>query len=59
MDKLVAQLRSQPKNFTWNELTRAQKSGFRVQLHKPHPANILKQYALKEVLNQLMHEKLI
>lgn len=30
-----------------------------IQLHRPHPANILKQYALKEVIVRLEHAKLI
>jgi len=79
MDKLIARIKSHPKDFTWDELKRLLKwlgfqeiqgSGSRVkffhakkncliQLHRPHPANILKQYALKEVLNQLVHEQLI
>jgi predicted RNA binding protein YcfA (HicA-like mRNA interferase family) len=79
IDKLIARLKSHPKDFTWDELTRILKrlgfkelqgSGSRVkffnrekncliQLHKPHPANILKHYALKEVNAILAHEKLI
>ena len=30
-----------------------------IQLHKPHPAKILKQYVIKEVLLTLEQEKLI
>ncbi|MBS0351565.1 MAG: type II toxin-antitoxin system HicA family toxin [Proteobacteria bacterium] len=30
-----------------------------IQLHRPHPTPILKMYAIKEVLEQLLHEKLI
>jgi len=28
-----------------------------IQLHKPHPSNTLKEYALKEVQEQLIHGK--
>lgn len=30
-----------------------------IQLHEPHPANILKRYVIKEVLSTLEKEKLI
>jgi len=30
-----------------------------IQLHKPHPGNIVKQYAVKAVLSQLTHEQFI
>lgn len=30
-----------------------------LQLHKPHPGNILKIYVIKEILHRLIEEKLI
>jgi hypothetical protein len=79
MDKLIARLKSRPKDFTWSELKRLlnglgfreiQGSGSRVkffhkeknciiQLHRPHPVPVLKMYVIKEVLELLLHEKLI
>jgi len=71
-EKLIARLRSCPKDFTWQELQKVlahfgyeemKGSGSRrkfihpngdiISLHEPHPANILKAYALKEVVEHL------
>ena len=74
-DKLIERFKRQPKDFTFDELTRlleiygfeisnkGKTSGSRVvfkngdkkpiMLHKPHPGNIVKCYALKQVFNYL------
>ncbi len=77
--KLIARIKSHPKDFTWNELkTLLKQLGFKeiqgsgsrvkfyhqnndrlIQLHKPHPKNILKPYVIREVLDILNREKLI
>ena len=72
--KLIERFKSQPKDFTWDELTRLFKSlGFTVDnkgktsgsrilfvngeeahtVHKPHPSNMMKRYAMKQVLDFL------
>ena len=75
-EKLVDRLKSQPKDFTFEEAelmltlfgyTKSNKgktSGSRVMfideqkrkilLHKPHPGNILKTYALKDIIEKLI-----
>lgn len=79
LEKLIARIKSCPKDLEWHELTtllgrlgfeEIQGSGSRVrfihkninrliQLHKPHPAKILKPYMIREVLEVLIREKLI
>ena len=75
-EKLVDRLKSQPKDFTYEEAERlltlfgytksnkGKTSGSRVMfideqkrkilLHKPHPGNILKTYALKDIIEKLI-----
>lgn len=75
-EKLIERFKSQPKDFTFDEMvkllsilgyTRSEKgktSGSRVifkndknrpiMLHKPHPGNIIKSYAMKQVLDDLI-----
>lgn len=75
-EKLVDRLKSQPKDFTFEEAelmltlfgyTKSNKgktSGSRVMfideqkrkilLHKPHPGNVLKTYALKDIIEKLI-----
>jgi hypothetical protein len=75
-EKLVNRLKSQPKDFTFEEAERlltlfgyvktskGKTSGSRVMfideqkrkilLHKPHPGNILKTYALKDIIETLI-----
>ena len=75
-EKLVERFRKQPKDFTFQELTKLlsgfgyieenkgrtsgsrvlfynKEKGHSIMLHKPHPGNILKSYALKYVLQEL------
>ncbi|HVW15226.1 MAG TPA: type II toxin-antitoxin system HicA family toxin [Mucilaginibacter sp.] len=74
-EKLISRLRSVPKDFTWDELTKVlayfgyeeltggKTGGSRrrfvdtnknvITLHKPHPANIVKGYAIREVIAHL------
>jgi predicted RNA binding protein YcfA (HicA-like mRNA interferase family) len=80
-DKLLARLKSQPKDLSWEELTRAllglgyeetrrgKTGGSRrrfmhptaaaIFLHKPHPGNIVKAYALRDVVTLLEEEGLL
>ena len=75
-EKLVDRLKSQPKDFTFEEAERlltlfgytksnkGKTSGSRVMfideqkrkilLHKPHPGNIIKTYALKDIIEKLI-----
>ena len=75
-EKLVDRLKSQPKDFTFEEAERlltlfgytksnkGKTSGSRVMfideqkrkilLHKPHPGNMLKTYALKDIIEKLI-----
>lgn len=74
-EKLTSRLLSVPKDFTWDELTKAvafygykeftggKTGGSRrrfvdadnniITLHKPHPGNIVKSYAIREVIAHL------
>lgn len=74
-EKLIERFKSQPKDFTFDEMERllrffgfqksekGKTSGSRVifknngkapiMLHKPHPGNTVKSYAMKQVLNYL------
>lgn len=74
-EKLIERFKSQPKDFTFDEMEKllsifgyvksdkGKTSGSRViykngnkrpiMLHKPHPGNIIKSYAMKQVLNDL------
>ena len=78
-EKLVDRLKSQPKDFTYEEAERlltlfgytksnkGKTSGSRVMfideqkrkilLHKPHPGNILKTYALKDIIEKLIRNE--
>ena len=78
-EKLVDRLKSQPKDFTFEEAERlltlfgytksnkGKTSGSRVMfideqkrkilLHKPHPGNILKTYALKDIIEKLIRNE--
>lgn len=81
-EKLLNRLLSLPKDFTFDELTRALKSlGFEVShkgktsgsrikfynaekqmqylAHKPHPKNIIKEKALKDIVNFIIENNLI
>ena len=81
-EKLIERIKSQPKDFTFEEAVRlfnivgfkqnnkGTTSGSRVEfvneeknlsyiMHKPHPSNILKSYAVKQLLAYLKEEKLI
>lgn len=75
-EKLVERFKSQPNDFTFDEIekllsifgyvksNKGKTSGSRViykngdkrpiMLHKPHPGNILKAYAMKQILNDLI-----
>jgi predicted RNA binding protein YcfA (HicA-like mRNA interferase family) len=72
IEKLIARLRSRPKDFTWQELQKVlahygyeemtgsgsrrkfiHPNGSVISLHEPHPSNVLKAYALKEVIEHL------
>ena len=81
IEKLITRFKSNPRDFTWNELVRfmdyfgynegnsGKTSGSAVKLyhntrqpiyiHKPHPAKILKAYAMKEIKEKLKKEGLI
>jgi hypothetical protein len=79
-EKLVERFKSQPKNFTWEELVRlfnifgftadskGKTSGSRVMfvngeyahtVHKPHPSNIIKGYALRQVFDFMVEKEFI
>ena len=63
-EKLIERFKALPSDFTFDELEKLLKcfgyeksnkgktSGSR--LHKPHPGNIIKTYAMKQVLNDLI-----
>lgn len=75
IEKLIARIKSNPVDVTWEELvkllmyfgymelkagkTRGSRRKFVgpnqaiISLHKPHPGNIVKQYALKQVIDHL------
>lgn len=75
IEKLITRLKSEPKDFTWDELTKVlahfgytemkkgKTGGSRrkfvnqqnaiISLHKPHPGNILKTYAIKQIIEHL------
>ena len=75
IEKLIARIKSNPVDFTWEELVKllmyfgymelktGKTGGSRrkfigpnqniISLHKPHPGNIVKQYALKQVIIHL------
>lgn len=75
IEKLIERLKSEPKDFTWDELTKVlahfgysemkkgKTGGSRrkfigqnnsiISLHKPHPGNILKAYAIKQIIEHL------
>ena len=76
-EKIIKRFKSQPKNFTWDELVRlfaifdfsidnkGSTSGSRVvfikdgeahTVHKPHPSNIVKRYAMKQVFDFLVEK---
>lgn len=79
--KLIAKLRSVPKDFTWRELVTllsilgyselgsGRTGGSRrrfvhpfagpIILHQPHPANVLKLYQVRQILEHLNKEGLI
>lgn len=74
-DKLLARFKSQPSDFTFDELERllsnigytksnkGKTSGSRIiykdscghpiMIHRPHPGNIIKGYAMKQILEEL------
>lgn len=49
-DKIIERFKNLPKDFTFDEMEK---------LHKPHPGNIIKDYALKQVYEILANEGLI
>lgn len=75
IEKLIEKLKSNPKDFTWDELKKVlahygygemkkgKSGGSRrkfvnsendvISLHKPHPENTLKAYAIKQIINHL------
>lgn len=75
IDKLIERLKTYPKDFTWEELTKVlnhfgynemntgKTGGSRrkfvdkqkniINLHKPHPKNILKEYVIKQIIEHL------
>ena len=60
-EKLVNRLKSQPKDFTFEEAERlltlfwyVKTSKRKILLHKPHPGNSLKTYALKDIIETLI-----
>ena len=75
IEKLIERFRSQPKDFTWDELVKVlahmgysemkkgKTGGSRrkfadsknniINLHKPHPGNILNEYAIKQIIEYL------
>ncbi len=82
IEKTIKRLLTQPKDFTFEELTRVllhlgfemsnkgKTSGSRIKfynpekqmqylLHKPHPKNIIKEKALKDLVNFLKDNELI
>jgi hypothetical protein len=79
-DKLIERFKTQPKNFTWEEMVRlfglfgftadhkGKTSGSRVlfvkgedahRVHKPHPSNVVKGYAMKQVLDFMIEKGFI
>lgn len=74
-DKLLARFKSQPSDFTFDELERLlsnlgytksnkgktsgsriiykDSSGHPIMIHRPHPGNIIKGYAMKQILEEL------
>lgn len=81
-DKLITRFKSQPRDFTYDELKsllemlgfeemrKGKTSGSRVMfwhdglqstimLHRPHPGNIVKSYALRQVADTLLALDLI
>ena len=61
------ELRKLLKNFSYDEFQKGKTSGSRVcfvhkeskhilQLHKPHPANILKQYQIEQIIKVLTEQ---
>jgi len=82
IEKLVDRFKSQPKDFTFEELVKVfryfdfdigakgKTSGSRMEfineerrlsygIHKPHPANLIKGYVMKQVLKFLIDNKFI
>ena len=81
-DKLIARLKTHPKDFTMDEVetllgyfgykicNKGRTSGSRIEfvssktelkiiMHKPHPANVLKDYQIKQLILLLEQEGLI
>lgn len=52
IEKEIDKLKSKPKNFTYDEMKK-------IELHKPHPKNILKSYQIKQILDLLEEWRLI
>ena len=79
--KLIARLKSRPKDFTWEELVRlleglgyaevktgrtggsrrrfVHANGPAINLHKPHPGNIVRMYVIDDLVRVLTEEGLI
>ena len=60
-EKLIERFKALPSDFTFDELEKLLKCfGYEksnkgpIMLHKPHPGNIIKTYAMKQVLNDLI-----
>lgn len=75
IEKLISRLKSDPTDFTWDELVKVlayygyeelkkgKTGGSRrkfcntqnqiISLHKPHPSEILKSYAIKQIIDHL------
>jgi len=68
-DYTYAELTSVSKSLGYNEMTKGATSGSRVafidsqkniiQLHKPHPGNIVKMYQLRQVIDTLTERGLL
>ena len=68
-EKLIAKLKTTPKNFTFDDSNKGKTSGSRVKfeseiygailLHKPHPQKELKAYQIKQLVEKLEQEGLI
>ena len=60
-EKLIERFKTQPSDFTWNELVRLFAAfGYEIgNKGKTHPDSIIKPYVMKQVLEFLKNNKLI
>lgn len=62
LERLLISLGYEPSNkgkTSGSRVVFKSKDGSPIMLHKPHPGNIVKQYALKQVLEELQSKNLI